>query len=147
MDAKKIDVVGWGLSQFREDYGPQFSEWATRGHVRILLIDPDFPARKSSIADLRDQEENRPTGDIRRHVEAFNAFLISSGLISSPTFEVRMMKSIPAINMLRADNEIFWGPYLMGQQSRNTPTLLVENGGFLFKALQGHFEELWARSA
>jgi hypothetical protein len=57
------------------------------------------------------------------------------------------MKALPAINLLRADHEIFWGPYLMGQQSRNTPTLIAQRGGFLFDALKAHFDALWERSA
>jgi hypothetical protein len=144
--ARRIDVIGWGLSSFREDYGHEFGAWAARAHVRILMVDPDYPSRRHSLADLRDREENRPTGDIRRHVESFANMLGELRLQQSPTFEVRLMRAIPAINMLRADDEIFWGPYLMGQQSRNTPTLLITRGGYFFDVLSSHFDEVWERS-
>jgi len=146
-NAKEIDVIGWGLSSFREDYGDQFTVWAAKAKVRILLVDPDFPSENASIADIRDGEEARPQGDIRRHVEAFQRKVVEAGLAENLNFHVRLMKSIPAINLLRADDEIFWGPYLMKSQSRNTPTLLVRRGGFLFSALKDHFEAVWDRSA
>lgn len=146
-DAREIDVIGWGLSNFREDYGGQFEEWSKRAKVRILIVDPDYPNRKSSIADIRDKEENRPVGDIKRHVDAFQVLLVEKGLAGSASFQVRLMRALPAINLLRADDEIFWGPYLMGNQSRNTPTLLVRRGGFLFTALKDHFDAVWERSA
>lgn len=144
--ASEIDVIGWGLSAFREDYGDQFPVWAGRGRVRILIVDPNYPAAGHSLADLRDAEENRPVGDIRRQVQAFVDLIRQQGLIASPSFQVRLMRSIPAINLLRADHEIFWGPYLMAEQSRNTPTLLVRRGGYLFDVLAKHFNELWQHS-
>jgi hypothetical protein len=144
--AQRIDVIGWGLSAFREDYGDQFPVWAARGHVRILVVDPDYPAHLHSLADLRDAEENRPVGDIRRQVQQFRNLVEQQGLIASPRFQVRLMRSIPAINLLRADHEIFWGPYLMAEQSRNTPTLLVRQGGYLFDVLAKHFDEVWQHS-
>jgi hypothetical protein len=57
------------------------------------------------------------------------------------------MRCIPAINLFRIDDDVFWGPYLMQQQSRNTPTLLATRGGFLFDMLQKHFDALWAQSS
>lgn len=145
--AKEIDVVGWGLSNFREDYGDQFSEWSQRRKVRILMVDPDYPSPNESIADLRDAEEKRPTGDIRRHVAAFQELLTSEGLSHTEGFQVRLMGALPAINLLRADDEIFWGPYLMGLQSRNTPTLIAQRGGFLYDVLKAHFDAVWELSA
>jgi hypothetical protein len=41
--ARHIDLVGFGLSAFREDYINDFVGWSHRADVRILLMDPDFP--------------------------------------------------------------------------------------------------------
>lgn len=142
--AKRIDLIGLGLSSFREDYSREFAEWSRRAKVRILVLDPDFPTRGHSLADYRDVEERGAKGKIRGDVEAFQEVIDNDAGIDRTRFEVRRMRSIPAINLLRIDDEIFWGPYLMAERSRNTPTLLVQRGGFMFTDLERHFEETWA---
>ncbi|MEF2546258.1 hypothetical protein VQ045_03685 [Aurantimonas sp. E1-2-R+4] len=141
--AKQIDIIGLGLSSFREDYAREFGEWSRRAKVRILLIDPDFPTKSQSLADFRDIEEGGTKGEIRNAVEAFEAEVAQHGDIDACRFKMRRMRTIPAINLLRIDDEIFWGPYLMDERSRNTPTLLVQRGGFMFNELERHFEATW----
>jgi hypothetical protein len=145
--ARHIDLVGFGLSAFRQDYINDFVGWSNRADVRILLIDPDFPSRPHSLADQRDREESNPPGHIRRDVEAFEKAVSNLPGLNPERFKVHRMRCIPAINLFRIDDDVFWGPYLMQQQSRNTPTLLATRGGFLFDVLQKHFDALWAQSS
>jgi hypothetical protein len=145
--AHHIDLVGFGLSAFRQDYINDFVGWSHRANVRILLIDPDFPSPEHSLADQRDKEENNPSGQIRRDIEAFEKAVSNLPDLNRDRFEIRRMRCIPAINFFRIDDDVFWGPYLMQQQSRNTPTLLATRGGFLFDMLQKHFDALWAQSS
>uniref|UniRef100_Q11FT7 Uncharacterized protein n=1 Tax=Chelativorans sp. (strain BNC1) TaxID=266779 RepID=Q11FT7_CHESB len=141
--AKRIDLVGLGLSSFREDYAREFAEWSHRAEVRILVLDPDFPTKAQSLADYRDLEEGGAKGEIRADIEAFQVAVDSDEDIDRTRFQVRRMRSIPAINLLRIDDEIFWGPYLMTERSRNSPTILVRRGGFMFDHLERHFEATW----
>ncbi len=60
--ARKIDLIGYGLSSFRQDYLEHFVDWSRRAQVRILLIDPDFPTPETSLADQRDREEQYSPG-------------------------------------------------------------------------------------
>jgi len=145
--AKRIDLIGLGLSSFREDYARDFAEWSRRAKVRILVLDPNFPTKAHSLADYRDVEELGAKGKIRADVEAFQKAVDEDAGIDRMRFEVRRMRSIPAINLLRIDDEIFWGPYLMAERSRNTPTLLVHRGGFMFDDLERHFEQTWKAAA
>ncbi len=141
--AQKIDLIGYGLSSFRQDFLEEFVTWSHRARVRILLPDPDFPTREFSLADQRDREENHPVGHTRADIEAFEkAIAHLAGLERS----VHRVSCIPSINVFRIDDDIFWGPYLMHRQSRNTPTMLATRGGYLFSALEEHFNSLWAQS-
>jgi hypothetical protein len=142
-NAREIDLVGHGLSSFREDYASEFVAWSHRARVRILLLDPDFPSADASYADQRDREEGRPPGKTRHDAELFEAAVNGLAELRRDQFEVRRMRAIPSLNMLRIDDEVFWGPYLVGLQSRNTPTMLVSRGGFLFDNLCKHFDNLW----
>ncbi|MCG2642619.1 hypothetical protein ACFPFP_22730 [Bradyrhizobium sp. GCM10023182] len=142
-NAKEVDILGFGLASFREDYGNKFSELSLKTTFRILLLDPTFPSPENSIASIRDREEGHNDGDIRRDVEAFEAAIQrASGLIEK-NFQIRRLMALPSINIFRVDDEIFWGPYLIADQSRNMPTLLVKRGGFLYDQLRNHFDQLW----
>jgi hypothetical protein len=142
-NAKEVDILGFGLSSFREDYGNKFAELSLKTSFRILLLDPDFPSPTDSIATIRDREEGNNNGDIRRDVEAFENAVRRAGPLVKSNFVVRRLTALPSINIFRVDDEIFWGPYLIADQSRNMPTLLVQRGGFLYDQIKSHFEHLW----
>lgn len=145
-NAKEVDVLGFGLSSFREDYGSKFAELSLKTSFRILLLDPDFPSPTESIATIRDREERNNSGDIKRDVEAFESAVRRAGPLVKANFLVRRLTALPSINIFRVDDEIFWGPYLIADQSRNMPTLLVRRGGFLYDQIKDHFEHLWTDS-
>jgi hypothetical protein len=145
--AQKIDLIGYGLSSFRQDFLGEFVAWSHRARVRILLPDPDFPSQELSLADQRDREENHPVGSTRADIETFEKAVSELSGLKQSNFRIHRVSCIPSINVFRIDDHIFWGPYLMHQQSRNTPTLLATRGGYLFGALEEHFEALWTQSA
>ena len=83
-NAKEVDILGFGLASFREDYGNKFAELSLKTTFRILLLDPDFPSSTDSVAAIRDREEGNNDGDIRRDVEAFeNEVRRARSLVSS----------------------------------------------------------------
>lgn len=43
----------------------------------------------------------------------------------------------------RVDDDLFWGPYLVGKQSRNCPTFIARRGGVVFQRFMNHFDEIW----
>lgn len=140
---EQIDILGFGLRSLREDLGKEFTSWADRTKVRILLQDPEFPDKTISLGNIRDLEEDNPPGSIEKDVRAFIA-LAAPLLKSNPRFKVRLCRAIPSINYFRIDNEAFWGPYFVKMQSRNTPTFLVDRSGTLFSPLAEHFDQLWS---
>jgi hypothetical protein len=142
-NAKEVDILGFGLSSFREDYGNKFGELSLKTSFRILLLDPDFPSSAVSVATIRDHEEGNDDGNIKRDVEAFENAVRRADHLVKANFLVRRLTALPSINIFRVDDEIFWGPYLIADQSRNMPTLLVRRGGFLYYQIKNHFEHLW----
>jgi hypothetical protein len=136
---KRIDVIGFGLRALWDDYHTAFPEWRERADVRILLMDPDSP-----YADKRDREENDLTGNIRQGVQRF--IRDTASLRRSPgnhEFQIRLYTCLPSVNIFRVDDDLFWGPYLVKEQSRNAPTIIVRSGGILFGRLTEHFDKIW----
>jgi hypothetical protein len=144
--AREIDVMGFGLNALREDYREQFTDWAQRCRVRILLVDPNYPEAACSYARQREEEEGDRPGSIEGSVNAFltdTAALRGAG--TGERFQVRLYRSIPALNICRVDEELFWGPYLVGGPSRNNPTIIVKKGGIMFDRLMNHFNMVWEK--
>ncbi len=140
-----IDILGYGLRALREDYYDQFASWRERAHVRILLLDPNFPTPDASFASQRDLEERQNSGviaqDVRNFITAVLPIMNSQGRFP---FEVKLYRCLPAMNIFRVDDEIFFGPYLLKQPSRNSPTIVLRRGGILFERVINQFESIWA---
>lgn len=138
-----IDIMGFGLNALRQDYLPQFAVWKQKANVRILIIDPESPNGDLAYARQRDIEEGDPLGTISQQVRQFaddtKEIRNAAGLHS---FEVRLYKCLPSVNIFRVDNKMFWGPYLIKQPSRNSPTFLLRQA-ILFDRLVEHFERIW----
>lgn len=142
---ERIDILGFGLRSLREDCRDKFPEWKKRANVRVLIIDPDFPSPKNSYAIQRDREEKTSEGTIRADVAAFLGEKRNVDKVPSKySFEVHLYKCLPSVNIFRIDDELFWGPYLVGEPSRNAPTFLVRRGGVLFERFVKHFEQIWS---
>lgn len=141
---KQLDVLGFGLSSLLQDHRDDFADWKRRANVRILAIDPYFPHPEYTYADQRDTEEKNERGGIRADVQ--NLYKTLEPLIGSEggkTFDVKLYRCLPSVNIFRIDDEILWGPYFMYQASRNTPTFLVTRGGLLFQRIMEHFDAIW----
>ena len=117
-----IDIMGFGLKNLREDCLKDFPRWLKHAQIRVLLLDPFYPHEGACYSDQRDIEESNSSGSIREDVKKF---LETTSDLTGEKFEVRLYRCLPSINIFRVDNELFWGPCLINNQSRNTPTFLV----------------------
>src|SRR5207302_5355806 len=101
---EQIDLIGFGLRALREDYLREFQDWKQRANVRILLLDPEFPSAQFSYARQRDNEEGNSQGSTESDVQKFikeTSHLTGAG--GEHTFEVRLYRCLPAINIFRID--------------------------------------------
>ena len=135
----QIDILGFGLKDFKRDYMTELGTLSKRARVRILVLDPD-----SAYGPQRDLEENQSQGVIQLEVQEFIDRFKALYQKGSPALQLRKYRSLPEVNIFRIDKDIFWGPYLAERASSNTPTIRVRQGGYMFDALESHFERIWA---
>lgn len=140
---RQISIMGFGLRALREDFGSQFGDWAQVSRVRILLLDPTAPSPDFAYANQRDAEERNPVGSIINDVQAMLNFTRNLRTQNPSKFEIRLYRCMPNINVCIIDDEAFWGPFLYGEQSRNTMTFLCRRGGHMYTALSDHFDQIW----
>lgn len=138
-----IDIMGFGLRTFRQDFDNYFEQWAYSLKMRVLLIDPEFPSEDQTYANQRDHEEGNNMGKIHADVRDFvesTSYLLQD---NNTNFEVKLYTCLPSMTIFKIDDEIFWGPYTVKDQSRNMPIFLVDSHGQLFSFLQDHFDTIW----
>ena len=140
---EKIDFIGFGLRSLREDQLENFPRWLSHSKIRVLLIDPTYPSKSASYSDQRDAEEINSPGSISIDVKKFLEETLEIKQRFPENFQIRLYRCLPSINYCRVDNEIFWGPYLVHEQSRNSPTFLISDQGPLFAVYANHFEKIW----
>jgi energy-converting hydrogenase Eha subunit E len=133
-----IDILGFGLKDFKRDYLPELGRLSSRAKIRILLLDPDSP-----YCAQRDLEEEQSPGVISDEIREFLRGYHERYAQQQVRIELRLYRSLPQVNIFRIDDEIFWGPYLTGRASGNTFTMRVRRGGYAFEGLMSHFESVW----
>jgi hypothetical protein len=130
-----MDVLGFGLKSFYEDTrGGQLVKVASRAAVRILVVHPN---NRHCIQG--DYEEGKKSGSTREEVIAITRFIHQ---LNHPNVKLRWYSAIPSIHLLRADNEMLVGPYLVDLVHRNTYCLRLGSGQLFDYYLQ-HFESIW----
>jgi len=135
---KQIDVLGFGLKDFKRDYLNDLGDFSKRARIRILVLDPSSP-----YAEQRDKEEGQGAGIIKAEIEEFIRGFKELYGDNAEHLQLRTYSSLPEVNIFRIDDEIFWGPYLVGKASGNTLTMRVRRGGYVFDSLDAHFESIW----
>ena len=138
-----LDVLAWSLVSFREDHRKHLAGWVEKGiQIRLLLLNPDTPIGKM-LCELQDTVEGRPIGSTAGEITSFLSEVqpITGGL------EIRVSDFHPGTNIFRVDGEIFFGPYLADDVSRNAPTGIVSEDHWLYYRLLAHFEWMWQRAS
>ncbi|WP_143546095.1 hypothetical protein [Rhodococcus sp. 05-340-2] len=132
-----VDIMGFGLRDFGRDYMDKLAELSHRARVRILLLDPDSP-----IPGKKDEEEGRSPSqtenDIKEFIRKFDQLYSNNSQL-----ELKVYTCLPTVNVFRIDEELFWGPYLVGSQSANTMTVRVNSDGPIFAQVMQNFENVW----
>jgi hypothetical protein len=132
---RAVDILGFGLGRFREDVSDgHLEKIARKVDVRILTVHPE-----SQYCDQRDYEEDRKVGSIEQDAVELAKFIKS---LNNPHVNLRWYKAIPTTHILRVDNTMLVGAYIIGLPSRTTFTLKLE-AGVLFDYYLKHFDKIW----
>lgn len=160
--SSKLDIFALSLNRLRRNHGRRLLELARTLRIRIALLDPQFPVpnEMASLAAIREKEERGSQGDIRRSVAAWyydvwRPYCEQHAVLPSdpegPGLFMKLYRVLPTVNLFRADNRLFVGPYLVSVEDHKTPSMVFDAiphatrhvGTRLFETYQKHFDEIW----
>jgi hypothetical protein len=159
---EELDIFSLKLGRFRQRHSSSLITLSARIKIQLALLDPNFPLPQAScsIASIRDREERAQSGSIMRDVAAwcdvYEDYLkkVETGELCVQKgcgLNIHLYNALPTINLFRADESLFVGPYLLDVEDRHTPTFLIKGdkgdrslGRHLFRAYQSHFAAVWS---
>ncbi|MFC9894560.1 hypothetical protein ACFVMC_12790 [Nocardia sp. NPDC127579] len=148
--SKGVDMIGLDFSSITRNFA-SYSRFRPGIRVRVLMLDPDYPAAASSYVGQRTTEERQPRP---RQVSGAQLFCqnfarwrneLPAEQQGALDYSIRLYQTLPAIHYVRYDDEILFGPYLIEKSSENTFTAISNSGTPIFAQLTEHFEALWTR--
>lgn len=137
---KSIDVMGYSLKGFydsNKDIILKKCKKKGKFHVRIILVDP-----KSQFSINRDVEENEQGSHIFQ--ETYKNLLKWSK--KSDKIQIRLINAPMSDMLYRIDDVMFTGPYFYRISSKETYTNRLNCHGWLYKAYQKNFDEMWSKA-
>jgi hypothetical protein len=143
MSASRIDVLevsAHTISQHNDEQDLQRLVNSSQ-KIRVLLLDPLYPA-KAPFAESRDEEEGR--AGTREILTEVCEFLRKFGAgAPDDKFEVRLSRTMPTISYFRWDGTVCWAPLLFGRDGHSVPHTLLSASSPLGDELSRNFERLW----
>jgi hypothetical protein len=140
-----LDIVAFGLKSFRSGHRSEILQCLMNGvNIRIITMDPD-----STNAQNRASEEGETIEQIAHSIndliEWCKILNRDAKKKSAKAGQIRIMKykCMTLDFYWRCDDELYFGPYLLGKDSQQTVTFRAIKGGKLFDMYTEYFEELW----
>ena len=138
-----VDGIAFGLSKFRSQQNKRVEACLKRGlNFRFITMNPDSP-----FLSQRDKEEDKAEGTTKDSIEKLVKW---ADALNRQKYSGRII--IKAYNCMtldfywRLDDELFIGPYWLGEDSSTTITYKFKEGGKGFSRYSEYFERLWEYS-
>lgn len=134
---KSIDITGYSLKGFYESNKDEILKKCLNNPdflVRIILVNPN-----SNFSIERDVEEN--FGNPGMFKVTFDNLKNWSDKVSN--IQIRLINSQLSDMIYRIDDYMYTGPYFYKKSSKETYTNKLNKKGWLFKAYQENFDEMW----
>lgn len=135
---KEIDVIGFGLSSWRDSSTDEIKELLKKGvKIRIMTPNPESPFVLQLARD-EGQADDSIRHSINKLIE-WGAELRDAG----GNIEIRTYDWLPMDFYFRIDGVLFIGPYLYSKGSQQTVTFKFEKDGVMYAEYTAYFERVW----
>lgn len=143
MPRSNLEFISFGLSHFRDerDNRKNLMRRIRDGlHVKILTLHPD-----SVYVDAQQQFENSGNleSDIRALIQWVSEIKRGMGADARGSIEIKLYDTLPLHFYCRADDKIWVGPYLLGEESNNVITYEFQTYSKLGRDFMAYFEQRW----
>lgn len=135
---KEIDVIGFGLSSWRDSSTDEIKELLKKGvKIRIMTPNPESPFVLQRARD-EGQADDSIRHSINKLIEWGRELRDAGGNI-----EIRTYDWLPMDFYFRIDGVLFIGPYLYLKGSQQTVTFKFEKDGLMYAEYTAYFERVW----
>lgn len=150
---QQVDVIAFGLRNARELNTPaEVAKSLNNGNYRIRLICPDPDGYAAKHQDLFEtppesrasfEESSETATSIKKLIEWVSQIKTKLNADKKSSIEIKMYSDLPLFFYMRIDSDLFVGPYILGNSSKNSITFHFKKGGKGFDYFEEYFKTTW----
>jgi len=148
----RVDILEVSMDTMRE---LDRSDWLNcRAEVRIILLDPLFPRGQTTLASLRDEEEEQGKNAILNEIRKVLMSLpkewmgdeegdSEEGAKEKAKPRVKLARVMPTMSYFRIDDVAYFAPLVYRKLGNRTMHMRFRKHGDFFEVLERNFNKLW----
>jgi hypothetical protein len=144
--ANEIDIAALGSKGLISSQGDVIKSRLVNGlKIRFLV-----PKRSSNFISQREIDENATSNEINNNINRLVSWIESTKLelgLRDDSIVIREYSSLPMDSIMRIDDNIFVGPFMIGQLSQLTMGYQYKKGGKGFQYYHDYFNKIWNDTA
>ncbi|EGQ7920093.1 hypothetical protein ACWO25_004211 [Vibrio parahaemolyticus] len=141
-DARELDIAALGSRGLIDFQGEVLKEGLKKGlKIRFLV-----PQKDSEYIAQRELDENAHSGSITKAIEDLISWVENTKNelnLAQECIEVREYPNLPIESIMRIDDQIFTGPFMVYKGSQTTMAYQYEKKGLGFKYYSDYFNSIW----
>lgn len=140
--AEEIDIAAFGSKGLINIQGTLLKSRLEKGlKIRFLVPDKD-----SDFIKQREIDENATPCEIKNNIEALINWIRKTNNemnLKDDQIEIKMYSSLPIESIMRIDNHLFTGPFMIKKVSQLTMAYQYKKGGQGYSYYSGYFNDIW----
>ncbi|MCW0507852.1 hypothetical protein [Aeromonas piscicola] len=141
-NALELDIAAFGSKGLLNFQGEILKERLTKGlKIRFLV-----PNKDSAFIRQREVDENATTDEIKNNIARLIAWVESTKKelnLGDGKILIKEYSSLPTESIMRIDNDVFVGPFMINKVSQLTMAYQYKKNGKGYEYYHGYFNRIW----
>ncbi|EKL9827949.1 TPA: hypothetical protein N2935_000339 [Vibrio parahaemolyticus] len=142
LKSEELDIAALGASGFINYQGDVLKERLKKGlKIRFLI-----PHRESNFISQREKDEMAQEGSIKKAISDLVEWVETTKKelnLSDSAIQIREYSCLPIDSIMRIDNNLFTGPFMVKKKSQLTMSYQYKKGGDGYEYYNKYFEDIW----
>jgi len=142
LSAKELDIAVFGAKGLINYQGEVLKKRLKEGMKMRILI----PNKDSAFIEQREKDENAANGEITKSINDLHNWVILTKKelnLSEDSLLIKQYNCLPIESIMRIDNDIFVGPFMVKKISQLTIGYRYHQGGKGYDYYQKYYNSIW----
>lgn len=140
--AEEIDIAAFGSKGLINAQGNLLKDRIRNG-LRIRFLVPD---KDSEFVKQRERDEKATDCEIKNNIEALISWINQANVelnLKNNQIQIKMYSCLPIESIMRIDDHLFTGPFMIKKVSQLTMAYQYKKGGQGYTYYSNYFNDIW----